>query len=114
MLDGVQDGVLGYLVEDNALRMFGLQPQHLVQMPSDGFPLAVLIGGQPHGLGLSRLALQFAHQLALVRRYLVVRRKVVGYVDAELFLLQVAYVPVAGKDFVILAKEFLNGFSFCR
>ena len=51
MLDGLQDGRLGDFVEYDAAGLRLVQAQRLRQVPGDGFPFAVLIGGEPDGLG---------------------------------------------------------------
>ena len=85
MLDGAQDSVLGDFVEDDAPRVFGLQSQHLVQVPGDGLSLAVLIGCEPDGFGFGRFFLQVGDELLLVCRNFVLRLEVVVDVDAEIF-----------------------------
>jgi hypothetical protein len=35
-------------------------------------------------------------------------------INTELFFLQIAYMAIAGKDFIVLSEELLNGFCFCR
>ena len=85
MLDGAQDGVLGDFVEDDAPRVFGLQSQHLVQVPGNGLSLAVLIGCEPDGFGFGRFFLQVGDELLLVCRNFVLRLEVVVDVDAEIF-----------------------------
>ncbi len=114
VLDGVEDGGLGDFVEDNALGGRGVELQRLLQMPCNGFSLAVLIGCQPHAVGLLDGFLQFADQRPLVVADLVLRRVSVLHVDAHLFLGKVADVSVTGTDGVVLTEEFLNGFRLGR
>ena len=35
-------------------------------------------------------------------------------INTELFFLQIAYMPVTGKDFIVFPEEFLDSLSFCR
>ena len=92
---GVEYGLLGDFVKHYALRLLGGQSQGLIQVPGYGFSLAVLIGCQPHHVGIGGLFLQGLHKFGLVARYLIDGRKAVGYVNAEIFLEQVAYVTLA-------------------
>ena len=47
MLNGILDGGGGNLVEDDTAGMLGVESQYLVEVPADGFSLAVFIGCQP-------------------------------------------------------------------
>ena len=42
---------------------------------------------------------------------LVCRLLLVKKIDTKLLLFQIPDMPVTGKDFIIIAQEFLNGFS---
>ena len=54
---------------------------------------------------------QFGYQFLFICRYLVSRLKPILYIDTKLLLFQIPDMPVTGKDFIIIAQEFLNGFS---
>ena len=84
ILNGVQNGLLSNLVEDDALCCGGVQFQGLLQVPGYGLSFAVLIRRQPYRLGLLHSLLQIRHQLVLLVRDLVLRLVVVCYVDAHL------------------------------
>ena len=114
VLDGVEDGRLGNLVEDDALRRLRVELQGLLQVPGDGLSLAVLIGCQPHLLGALDGFLQLADQAALVVAHLVLRLVLVLHVDAHFFLGQVADVAVARLHRVVLAEKFLDGLRLGR
>ena len=101
-------GIFSYLVEHYPFRVLWLQTQHFVQVPGDSLPFAVFIGCQPHSLGIGGLFLQIRHQFLLVRRHNIVWRETVVNVNAEVLLLKVADVTVAGHDLEVLAQEFLN------
>ena len=94
MLDGFEYGGLGYLVEYDAVGVLLVKPQHLAEVPRDGFPLAVFIGGEPYLVGLFGVLAQLLYELGLLRRNFVVGLERVG-VDAQLLFLEVAYVSVA-------------------
>ena len=93
MGNGIEDGGLGDFMENNALGFLRIDFQHLCQVPRDGFSLAVLIGCEPHGLTFPGLCAKFFDHVFLVVRNLILRLE--GFeVNAEVFLLQVAYVSV--------------------
>ena len=71
-LDGVKDCAFGDFVKYDAFCLFRRQTEHLVQVPSDGFSLAVLIGSQPDLLGFLRSCFQFCNELFLFIRNLIV------------------------------------------
>lgn len=62
----------------------------------------------------ARLLLSAGYDFLFIRRYLVMRFEVFVYVNTEFFFLQITYMAVAGKDFEIFSKEFLDGFCFRR
>ena len=109
-----QDGTFGDFMEDDTSGVFRFQFQHFVQVPCDGFPFAVLIGSQPYGFCLLGFFFQLGYEFLFIRRYLVMRFEVFVYVNTEFFFLQITYMTVAGKDFEIFSKEFLDGFCFRR
>ncbi len=63
---GIQYGFLCDFVEHYAPGVFRFQFQNLVQVPCDGFSLAVFIGREPYGVGLGGGFAQFGHKLGLV------------------------------------------------
>ena len=93
--DGVENGVFGDFVEDDAACRLGFESEHFKQVPCDGFSLAILIGCEPHGFGFGGGAFEFAHKRFLVFGDLVQRFEAVVFVDAEVFFAEVAYVAVA-------------------
>ena len=106
MLDGLQNGGFGNLVEDDTVGLGLVQSQHLTQMPGDGFSLAVFIGCEPYFLCLLRVRLQFADESLLVIGDFVFRLKGM-VINAEFFLLQVPDMTVARHDFIVITQEFL-------
>ena len=110
VLYGLQYGILRNLVEHYALCACRVQFQHLLQMPRDGFSLAVLIGSQPYGFRFCRHFLQCLYYPLLVGRYFILRSKGAG-VYAEVLLLQITDVPIGGLYLIFLAKKLF--YSLC-
>ena len=114
MLDGIEDSRLGNLMEDDAARVVGRQSQHLEQMPSNGFSLAVFITCEPHEVGLSSLILEFLDMLLLVFGNFVERFEAVLHVNAEILLVQVTDMSETRHHFIFITQEFLNGLCLGR
>ena len=93
-LDGVKDCAFGDFVKYDAFCLFRRQTEHLVQVPSDGFSFAVLIGSEPDRVCLFRFSLQLLHKFLLVGRDFIYGFVVVLHVDAEILLLKVADVAI--------------------
>ena len=113
LLDGLQNGPFGDLVEDDALGLVDGETQHFGQVPGDGFSFAVFIGGEPDGL-LLREARELVDDLLLVGRHLVDGAEALGDVDAEVLFRQIADMSETRLDDVVLAEELFDGFRFCR
>ena len=92
MLDSIENGRLGDLVEDNAPGVLGLESEHLEQMPCDGLSLAVFITCKPHDFTLRSLILEFLDLFHLVFGNLIQRREAMLHVDTEILLVQVSDV----------------------
>ena len=103
LLNGFEYGVFGNFMEDDASGMFRFQFQHFVQMPGNGLSFAVLIGSQPDGFCLLCLFFQLCNERLLIRRYLIVWFKTVIDIYTEVFLLQVAYVTIAGQHLEVFS-----------
>ena len=114
MLNGFQDGGLGDFVEHDAACVLGLEVQHFGQMPSDGFPLAVLITCQPHGLSLGGLGFQLLDQFLFVGRDFVDGFEAMLHIHTEIFLVKVADVSVTRHHFIILPQKSLNSLGLGR
>ena len=113
LLDGLQDGLLRDLVEDDTLRLINRETQHFGQVPCDGLSFAVFIGSQPNGLLLGQLR-EFAHDLFLVGGNLVDRCITISYLDTQTLLGQVADVAETGANHEVATEKFLDGFGFGR
>ena len=109
MLDGLQDGRLGDFMEYDAAGFRGVQAQRFRQVPGDGFPFAVLIGGEPDGLGGRRELLQFGDDFLLVGRNHVFGLEAVCDVHAQFLFLQVTDMSDAGFDEILFAQVLLDG-----
>jgi hypothetical protein len=79
---GPLDGRTGDLVEDHPLDR-DLGGQHLEQVPGDGLPLAVLIGGQIELAGVLEEGLELTDLVLLLPGHHVEGLEVVVHVDAE-------------------------------
>ena len=107
MLYGVEYRRLGYFVENYAVRILLVKPEHLAEVPRYGLSLAVFIGGEPYFFRVLGVAFQFGYELFLLFGYLVVGRERVG-VYAEFLLLEVTYVAVTGHHLVVFAQKLLD------
>jgi len=116
MLHGMDDGILGDLVEHDALdidaRLLSIQPQGRQQMPRDGLSLAVGVSGEQQGGGILELLLDELDMLFAFRKHVVFRLEVVFYVNRSLFAGKGAHMSVRGEDFVVLTEKFLDGPRF--
>ena len=112
--DGVEDGVLGDFVEDDAAGVFRFEPEHFVEVPRDGLTLAVFIGGEPYGLGLRGGFLELGHERLLVGGNLIDGFELLIQVYGNVALTQVADVSVARHHLVVFSKKFFYGFRLCR
>ena len=83
MIDRLQNGLLGGVVEGDTAYLLLRQLEYLLDMPCDGLSLAVGIARQPHLVGLERLFAQRSHQLLLVLIYHIIRRIAIGKVNAH-------------------------------
>ncbi len=110
----MQYGVLGDFVKHDAARVFRLKFQHLVKVPGNSLPLAVLIGSEPHHLCLLCHLLKLGNKSLLVVGNLVFGSKTILHIDAEILFPEVAYVAVTRHYGEIGTKEFSDGFSFGR
>jgi hypothetical protein len=62
--------LFGDLVKGHTVRLVGVQPQNVGQMPADGFAFTVRVGCQQHAVCVFGLALQFLDELFLALRSL--------------------------------------------
>jgi hypothetical protein len=104
-LDGLVDRLPRDLVEDHPTDV-DLRLEDLEEVPGDGLPLAILVGGEVERVrGLQR-PLDVPHDLlGTAARFIPLEGEVVLDVDAEPLLGQVAHVAVGGEHGVVVAEE---------
>ncbi len=95
MLEGGLDGLLGDLVENDAVVPPFIRSGDLRQVPGDGLALAVGVGGQVDIRGVLGRLLELVDQLGLVLGHDVLGREAVLDVHADLPLGQVTDVARA-------------------
>ena len=83
MVDRLQDGLLGGVVERDTAHLLLRQLEHLLDMPCDGLSLAVGVARQPDLVGLERLFAQRCNQLLFILIYHIIRRIAIGKVNAH-------------------------------
>ena len=104
----------GDLVKGDAVRGVLVQAQNVGQVPGDGLPLPVRVGGKQHAVGVGGGLFQLFYQLLLAFYNAVFGLEVVLHVHAETRLGQVPHVAHRGHHLVLAAQIFLNGFRLCR
>ena len=105
--------LFGDLVKGHAVGFVGVQPQNVGQMPADRLAFAVRVGGEKDAVGVLGLALELLDELFLALDADVLGRVVVFDINAQLGGGQVADVAHAGRDLVVLAQIFADGFRLC-
>ena len=112
MLDGVEHRRLRDLMEGDAPGLGGIELQGFGQVPGDGLSFAVFIGCEPDRFRAFRKLLELRHYLLFVGRHDILGREIMCKVDAQVVLLQVAYMADAGLDGVLfLVQEVPDGFG---
>ena len=106
VLNGLPHHPLGNLVEGDPMSLFVGQVQQLLQMPGDGFALAVRVRCQIDGLHLIGGGTQLLNQLFLAPHGDIVRLKIMLQINAHFTLGQIPQVTHAGFYQVIRAKIF--------
>ena len=109
VLDGFQDGVFGNLMEDDTAGLVLGKVQRLEQMPGDGFPFTVLIGGQPDGGSGIGQFLQLRDHFLLVRGNDILGREAVFDVHAQFMLFQIPDMADGCLDQIFFSQILLNG-----
>ena len=112
MLDGVEEGGLGNLVKDNAARLFTGEAQGFLQVPGNGFSLAVLIGGQPDGVRFGGELAQIGHDFLFLGRNDIFGLEAVLHIDAQFVLFQIADMADGSLHQIIFTQIILYAFYF--
>ena len=112
VLERLEDGVFGDLVQLDPLRV--LELQELGQMPCDRFAFAIRVGRQVDFRGDLRGRLEVLDDVALPLNGEVARHESVQDVDAQRRLREVADVAHRCLHDVPRRQEFLDGFGFRR
>ena len=112
--DGLIDHPLGNLVEGHPPGLVAGEAQQLPQVPADGLPLTVRVGGQIHIFTALGRFLQVVDDVFFALDGAVVGFKVVLEVHAESTLGQVPQVTHAGLHLVIRPQVLANGFGLGR
>ena len=112
--DALLHDVLRDLVEGHAPGLLIVQVEQILEMPRDGFALAVRVRREIDGVALLRGLLQLADQGLLAADGLIIGLEIVLDVDAQLALGQVAQMAHAGLDRVAPAEIFPDGFRLGR
>ncbi len=106
---GFPDGLLGQLQEQDPVKLMVLLPQGLGDVPGDGLPFPVRVGGQVDLGDARRHFLQLLDDLGLTQDGDVFGLKVVLQVDPELMGRQVPDMAFAGEDHKLVPQVFLQG-----
>ena len=101
-------------MKNDPAAFLGGKAEVFVQVPSDGFSLAVFIGSQPNHFGLLGQGLEFFYQFFFRGVDLVLRSETVFGIDSEFFARQIGYVSERGFDFVILSQKLFDRLGLGR
>ena len=105
-LNTVLHGVLGNLVECNAILLIRVKPQNIGKMPRNGFSFAVRVGCEIDEIALFGSRLDFLDKLFLALDDLVLGLEIVLDVHTQSALRQVAHVTHRGDHIVARAEVF--------
>ena len=112
ILQGFRNCLFGDLVEGDPVDLLVLEVTQLEgrdQMPGNGLSFAVRVGRQIDPVGLFDHFPESGQELALAADGDIFGFIIVVKVDSHLALGHIAHMAVAGRDFIIGAKEFLDG-----
>ena len=112
--DGLVDHLLGDLVKGHPVGLVVGDVQQLLQMPGDGLPLPVRVGGQIDFAALLGRLLQVADGVLLALDGLVVGLKAVFHVHAQLALGQVPDMAHGRLHLIPRSKVFPDGLGLGR
>ena len=112
--DALGNHLFGDLVEGNPAGLVLRQVQQLLQVPGDGLPFPVRVGGQVHLGAFVRRVLQQGDGLLLSLNGLVVRLEAVLDVYPHLALGQVPDMPHGGQHLIVRPQIFSDGLCLSR
>ena len=112
--DGVVDHLAGDLVEGHPAGLVVGQVQQLLQVPGDGLPLPVRVGGQEDPAALLGGLLQVVDDILLALDGLVVQGEAVLHVHPQLALGQVPDVAHGRLHLIARAQVFPDGLGLGR
>ena len=108
LVDGLGDHAPGDLVEGDAAGLAVGQVHQLLQVPGDGLPFPVRVGGEIDGVAAVRGVLELVHQGLLALDLDIVGLEIVLDVHAQGALGQVAQVAHAGLDQIFISEVFAD------
>ncbi len=109
VFQGFLHGTLGDLIEGNAVDFLIrhlLQLQGVHQMPGDGLPLPVRVGGQIDLVGLFHFLAQARQHIPLPPDGDILWLEVVFHIDSQAALGQIPHMAAAGRHLVIAPQYF--------
>ena len=104
----------GNLVKGNAAGLIIRQLQQVLEMPGNGFSLAVRVGGEIDGVAGSGSLFQLADQFFLAANGFIVRFKIVVDIHAKGTFGQVAQVAHTGRYLIVRPQIFADGLGLGR
>jgi hypothetical protein len=118
MTHGVEDGLAGDCVEDDAFdRLLGKRlagAQHLEDVPGDRLALAVWVSREDDAVGVLDRLDDVGEPLAGLGVDLPAHREILVRADRAVLRRQVADMPVGGQDLVVRTEIFVDGLGFRR
>ena len=110
----VLDAGLGDLIKGDPVLVFEIQVQQVGQMPGDGLPFPVGVGGQIDFVALLGLFDQGGDQIFLAFDVDILGGETVFDIHPYFAFGQVADVAHGGHHLIIIAQIFLDGFRLGR
>ncbi len=104
-------------MEDDTFGVFIRKVQHLLQVPSNGFPLSVFIACEPNVVGVFRCFSERINDFDFARFDGVVGCIIVSKVDTYAVIFDprdVSDMPLRRQDVIVLAQKLFYRFCLCR
>ena len=114
ILDGMEDGPLGYFVEDDPAGALRIEAEGIEEVPRNGLPFAVFIAREPDGVGFAGGGREVGDHLLLIVGHHIIGLEGAGRIYRQLPVGQVPDVPVARFYSKFLTEKFFNRLGFCR